>query len=64
MQGCHLVERRLRIEGDDRPLYVVSQWPEYVATLRAAWINDQWRICFAWSSGQATDVEIVDYHRG
>lgn len=27
-------------------------------------INDQWRICFAWPSGQAgpSDVEIVDYH--
>jgi toxin HigB-1 len=27
-------------------------------------INDQWRICFAWASGQATDVEIVNYHKG
>ena len=27
-------------------------------------INDQWRICFKWSSGHARDVEIVDYHRG
>lgn len=25
-------------------------------------INDQWRICFRWSSGDAHDVEIVDYH--
>jgi len=25
-------------------------------------INDQWRICFRWKSGCATDVEIVDYH--
>ena len=25
-------------------------------------INDQWRICFAWSKGNAYDVEIVDYH--
>jgi len=25
-------------------------------------INDQWRICFHWSNGNATDVEIVDYH--
>ena len=25
-------------------------------------INDQWRICFAWHSGDAFDVEIVDYH--
>ncbi len=26
-------------------------------------INDQWRICFVWQSGNAYDVEIVDYHR-
>lgn len=25
-------------------------------------INDQWRICFKWSKGDAYDVEIVDYH--
>jgi proteic killer suppression protein len=25
-------------------------------------INDQWRICFRWSDGDAHDVEITDYH--
>ncbi len=25
-------------------------------------INDQWRICFRWSEGDAHDVEIIDYH--
>ena len=25
-------------------------------------INDQWRICFRWSDGDAYEVEIVDYH--
>jgi len=25
-------------------------------------INDQWRVCFRWSDGEASDVEIVDYH--
>jgi proteic killer suppression protein len=25
-------------------------------------INDQWRICFQWTNGEASDVEIVDYH--
>jgi proteic killer suppression protein len=25
-------------------------------------INNQWRICFTWSGGDAYDVEIVDYH--
>ena len=25
-------------------------------------INDQWRVCFRWSEGDAYDVEITDYH--
>ncbi len=25
-------------------------------------INDQWRVCFRFADGQASDVEIVDYH--
>jgi proteic killer suppression protein len=25
-------------------------------------INDQYRICFQWANGDATEVEIVDYH--
>jgi proteic killer suppression protein len=25
-------------------------------------INDQFRICFVWTGGDAFDVEIVDYH--
>ena len=25
-------------------------------------INDRWRICFRFANGQASDVEIVDYH--
>jgi len=25
-------------------------------------INDQWRICFVWADGNASEVEIVDYH--
>jgi proteic killer suppression protein len=27
-------------------------------------INDQWRNCFKWSNGNATNVVIVDYHKG
>ena len=26
-------------------------------------INDQWRLVFRWSDGNAHDVQIVDYHR-
>jgi proteic killer suppression protein len=25
-------------------------------------INDQWRVCFAWTEKGAENVEIVDYH--
>lgn len=25
-------------------------------------VNDQFRVCFVWKSGDAYDVEIVDYH--
>ena len=25
-------------------------------------INDQWRICFQWRAGNASDVEMTDYH--
>ena len=25
-------------------------------------VNDQWRICFHWHEGNASEVEIVDYH--
>jgi toxin HigB-1 len=25
-------------------------------------VNDQYRICFRWSEGNARDVEVVDYH--
>jgi len=25
-------------------------------------VNDQWRICFTWSTASAGNVELVDYH--
>ena len=25
-------------------------------------VNDQWRIIFKWNNGNASDVEIIDYH--
>jgi proteic killer suppression protein len=25
-------------------------------------INDQWRICFAFANGEASDIELTDYH--
>jgi proteic killer suppression protein len=29
---------------------------------RSIRINDQWRVTFRWSAGNALDVQIVDYH--
>lgn len=26
-------------------------------------INDQWRILFKWENNQASEVEIIDYHK-
>jgi proteic killer suppression protein len=25
-------------------------------------VNDQWRLVFRWTAGNASDVQIVDYH--
>lgn len=25
-------------------------------------VNNQWRICFVWSDGDAHNVEVTDYH--
>jgi proteic killer suppression protein len=40
-----------KLKGDRR-----GQW--------AMTVNDRWRICFEFRSGDAYEVEIVDYHRG
>jgi len=37
------------LKGDRRGLYSIR-------------INDQYRICFRWTDGDAFDVEITDYH--
>ncbi len=40
-----------QLKGYDPPRYSVR-------------INDQWRICFYWTDGDAYDVTIEDCHRG
>jgi len=54
--ACQLEDLRLppgnRLEllkGDRRGQYSIR-------------INNQYRICFEWNSGQAQNIEIVDYH--
>ena len=37
------------LEGDRKGQFSIS-------------INDQWRICFEWNEGNASHVEITDYH--
>jgi len=27
-------------------------------------VNEQWRVIFRWSDGQAHEVQLLDYHRG
>jgi proteic killer suppression protein len=27
-------------------------------------VNEQWRVVFRWSEGQAHEVRLIDYHRG
>ncbi|MCS6759875.1 MAG: type II toxin-antitoxin system RelE/ParE family toxin [Candidatus Devosia euplotis] len=29
---------------------------------RSVRVNDQWRVCFRWEGGRATEIEITDYH--
>lgn len=38
-----------RLKGDRKGQYSIR-------------INDQWRICFRWTDGNAHQVEITDYH--
>ncbi len=38
-----------KLKGDRRGLYSIR-------------VNQQWRICFKWTSAGPEDVEIVDYH--
>ena len=40
-----------KLKGDRK-----NQW--------AMTINSRWRVCFVFNGGDATDVEIVDYHKG
>ena len=59
--------RQLEIAGDVQDLRVpTGNRLESLKGSRAGQysirINDQYRICFVWTSAGAEDVEIVDYH--
>lgn len=38
-----------KLSGDMKPFYSIR-------------INDQWRVIFKWTTGIATEIEIVDHH--
>lgn len=63
-------QRRLRILADAERIEDLAALPsnrfEALSGDRAGQfsirINDQWRVCFRFSDGEAFDVEITDYH--
>jgi len=50
----------LRIPGGNR----FEQVKDYTPLRYSLRINDQWRVTFNWSNGDAHNVRIEDYHRG
>ena len=48
----------LRIPPSNRLEKLTGNLKEYYSIR----INKQWRIIFIWNSGNASDVEIIDYH--
>jgi len=45
-----------------RVIIAIEKLTGDLAGLYSIRINDQWRVCFRWSGGDAHDVAIVDYH--
>lgn len=52
--------QELRIPGGNR----FEQLKGFTPLRYSVRINDQWRITFRWSKGDAHDVRIEDYHKG
>ena len=48
----------LRIPPANRLEKLSGKWKEYYSIR----INNQWRVIFKWSVGNAHEVEILDYH--
>lgn len=48
----------LRIPPANRLEKLSGKWKSFYSIR----INDQWRIIFKWNSGNASEVEIIDYH--
>ena len=64
--------RKLDIVNSARALLDLRSPPgNRLEALRGRWrsfhsirVNEQWRVVFRWSEGQAHDVRLIDYHRG
>jgi proteic killer suppression protein len=48
----------LKIPPSNRLEKLSGNWKDFYSIR----INDQWRIVFKWDSGNASEVEILDYH--
>lgn len=48
----------LRIPPANRLEKLSGKWKNFYSIR----INDQWRIIFKWNTGNASEVEIIDYH--
>ncbi len=51
-----------KLSGDRQGQYSTPALAPRASAGASVRINDQWRICFEWRSGDAYRVEIVDYH--
>jgi proteic killer suppression protein len=59
LQALDLVESLSELAGSGMSLEKLQDDRKGQYSIR---INDQSRICFFWKDGEATEVEIVDYH--
>ena len=57
-----LSNRLEKLSGDRRGQYSTPALAPRASAGASVRINDRWRICFEWRSGDAYRVEIVDYH--
>jgi proteic killer suppression protein len=66
----HIGRRKLRMLNNSADLTDLRMPPsnrleKLAGKLKAFYsirINDQWRIVFQWNAGNASEVEIIDYH--
>lgn len=60
-----LMQLHAAVKIEDLRMPPSNRLEPLVGKRRGQWsmrINDQWRVCFRFESGDTFDVEIVDYH--